>query len=259
MSFHAIVCIKSVVRAAPDGVGRRTPDNSELNPFDRPALEAALQLKTLKGGSVTVLTMGPEVSVEALAEAQAMGADRAVLISDPALGGSDTLVTSRVLAAAVARLAPYDLLFFGTRTSDSDTGQVGAQTAALARVPFIGGVKQITPEERQWEMVRLMDDWQEQWRVQPPAAVTIHPRAYRPRPIPLGGIALAHDRLEVERWDLSDLALAASEVGLIGSPTRVSNLTKIKRKRTCRMLEGEPAEQVAALIDFLSTKGLLGS
>ncbi|MGB8718133.1 MAG: electron transfer flavoprotein subunit beta/FixA family protein, partial [Desulfobacterales bacterium] len=68
MSVDSIVCIKSVVRAAPDGVGRRTPENSELNPFDRPALEAALRIKEALGGSVTALCMGPAVSIEALAE-----------------------------------------------------------------------------------------------------------------------------------------------------------------------------------------------
>ena len=67
MSVHIIVCIKSVVKEAPKGVAKRTPENSELNPFDRPALEAALQLKERMGGSVTVLTMGPAVSMEVLA------------------------------------------------------------------------------------------------------------------------------------------------------------------------------------------------
>ena len=85
MSIHIIVCIKSVVKAAPKGVARRTPENSELNPFDRPALEAALQIKAQAGASVTALSMGPAVSSEALAEAMAMGVDRTVLISDRAL------------------------------------------------------------------------------------------------------------------------------------------------------------------------------
>jgi electron transfer flavoprotein beta subunit len=106
MSVHVVVCIKSVVKAAPKGVAKRTPENSELNPFDRPALEAALEIREQHGGSVTVLTMGPPVSMEVLAEAQAMGADRAVLVSDRALAESDTLVTSKVLATAIKRLAP---------------------------------------------------------------------------------------------------------------------------------------------------------
>ena len=115
MPIHIIVCIKSVVKAAPKGVARRTPDNSELNPFDRPALEAALQIKAGMGGTVTALSMGPAVSAEALAEARAMGVDRAVLISDSALAESDTLVTAKVLAAAVQKIGAFDWLFFGTR------------------------------------------------------------------------------------------------------------------------------------------------
>jgi len=73
MSVHIVVCIKSVVKEAPKGVARRTPDNSELNPFDRPALEAALQIKESEGGTITVLTMGPDVSREVLAEAHRWG------------------------------------------------------------------------------------------------------------------------------------------------------------------------------------------
>jgi len=259
MSIHSIVCIKSVVRTAPDGVGRRTPENSELNPFDRPALEAALRIKESLGGTVTVLSMGPPVGVEALAEAQAMGADRAVLVCDAALSGSDTLVTSRVLAAAVQRLAPYDFLFFGTRTSDSDTGQVGPQTATLLEIPFVSGVKQMEPREHAWEITRLMDDWQELWRVQVPAAVSIHPRFYAPRSIALGGIAQAHDQLDVQSWRLADLGIANDRAGLVGSPTRVAKLQKIVRKRTCRMLTGEPKEQVEALVELLTAKGVMGS
>lgn len=259
MSVDSIVCIKSVVRAAPDGVGRRTPENSELNPFDRPALEAALRIKEALGGSVTALCMGPAVSIEALAETQAMGIDGAVLINDPALAGSDTLVTARVLAAAIARMAPSAFVFFGTRSSDSDTGQVGPQTATLLGLPVISGVKQMQPKADGWEITRLMDEWEEVWRVRPPAAVTIHAAAFAPRSISLVGIARAFDHLNVQTWRLSDLGLSGDRVGLAGSPTRVASLQKIKRKRSCRMLEGEPREQVAALVAYLGAKGVMGS
>lgn len=260
MPFHSIVCIKSVIRQAPNGVGRRTPDNSELNPFDRPALEAALQLKRSQGGTVTVLSMGPPVAAEALSEARAMGANQAVLICDPALAGSDTLVTARVLAAAIKHLAPYNFLFFGTRTSDSDTGQVGPQTATLLQIPFLGGVEQIHAKENHWQIQRVMDDWQEQYDVEPPAALTIHPRAFQPRPIALGGIAEAYQPdTDVIVWDLARIDMPTDQVGLEGSPTRVSNLTKTKVKRASRMLEGEPKEQAEALIAYLTTKGVIGS
>jgi electron transfer flavoprotein beta subunit len=257
--MHIIVCIKSVIRTALNGVGRRTPENSDLNPFDRPALEAALHLKDTTDVTVTALSMGPDVGIEALAEAQAMGVDRAVLINDPHLAGSDTLVTARVLAAGIAHLAPYDLLFFGTRSSDSDTGQVGPQTATVVGIPFVGGVTHMQSQGAAWRIQRVIDDWEESWEVRTPAALTIHPRAFRPRPISLDGIARAYDRLDVQTWSLSDVGLSEGQAGLAGSPTRVAGLQKVQRNRKCRMIGGEPQEQVDALIELLTTRGITGS
>jgi len=257
MSVHIVVCIKSVVKEAPKGVARRTPENSELNPFDRPALEAAMQIKESEGGTITVLTMGPAVSREVLAEAQAMGVDKAVLISDSALAESDTLVTSSVLAAAVRKLPEADLLLFGTRTADSDTGQVGPQTAALLDVPFVGSVKKISGKNKEWVMDRTMDAWEENWQVASPAAATIAPRAYAPRPVGLVGISTVYDQPAIEHWTLADLGLNPDGVGLAGSPTRVAKLEKIKRKRKCDMLEGEPPAQIEALMAHLKKAGAL--
>ncbi len=259
MPIHIIVCIKSVVKTAPKGVARRTPENSELNPFDRPALEAALQIKEKTGGAVTALSMGPAVSAEALAEALAMGVDRAVLISDRALAESDTLVTSRVLAAGVKKIGTFDMLLFGTRTADSDTGQVGPQTAALLALAFVGGTKKMDLQRDCWTLERTMDAWEETWQVQPPAVATVDPRAFTPRPIGLVGISRVFDRPAIEQWSLADLGLAAEEVGLTGSPTRVIALEKIKRDRRCTMLEGEPRKQVEALLECLARAGLVGS
>ncbi len=255
VSVHIIVCIKSVVKAAPQGVAKRTPDNSELNPFDRPALEAALEIREHHGGSITVLTMGPPVSMEVLSEAQAMGTDRAVLVSDRALAESDTLVTSKVLATAINKIGTFDLLFFGTRTADSDTGQVGPQTAALLDIAFVSNVKTITAREDGWEVERTMDAWEENWQVASPMAATIDPRAFAPRPVGLVGISRVYEEPAIEQWSLTDLGLRAEEVGLVGSPTRVAALEKIKRNRKCDMLEGEPQQQVAELMARLTKMG----
>lgn len=267
MSLNIIVCIKSVVRSAPRGVARRTLENSELNPFDRPALEAALRLKSDHDAGVTALTMGPSTSRAVLAEARAMGVDRAVLISDRVLAESDTLVTARVLARAIQRLGPVDLVLFGVRTSDSDTGQVGPQTAAVLDIPFMGGIRQITLSEkppktgktRQWEVQRMMDDWMERWRLTLPAAMTIDPRAFAPRPVGLVGISDAYEHPDIETWTLADLDISEKAVGLSGSPTRVANLQKIKRKRACEVLTGEPREQIETLMERLSKSGVMES
>ena len=83
MGLNIIVCIKSVVINVPDGKVVRSSESCELNPYDRPALELALRLREERGGTVTAISMGPEVSVLALLEAMALGVDRSVLISDP--------------------------------------------------------------------------------------------------------------------------------------------------------------------------------
>jgi electron transfer flavoprotein beta subunit len=259
MPRHIIVCIKSVVLSAPKGVALRTPDNSALNPFDRPAIEAALQLKeSPEGGQVTALSMGPAVALEALSEALAMGADRAVLVSDRALAESDTLVTARVLAKAVKRLGAFDFIVFGTRTSDSDTGQVGPQIAALLDIPFISRVTSFSFENSRWNARRLMDMWEEEWEFLSPAAVTIDSRAFKPRSLGLDSISAVYDRSAIEQWTLKEVGIDASAVGLAGSPTRVASLAVIKRNRNCRMLDGDPREQADALIEHLKRAGLIG-
>lgn len=258
MPVHIIVCIKSVVKTAARGVAKRTPDNSELNPFDRPALEAALQVKETMGGSVTALSMGPDVSAEALAESQAMGVDKAILINDRALAESDTLVTSRVLATAIQKIGPFDFVFFGTRTADSDTGQVGPQTASILDIPFVGRVKTMDCVADNWEIRRTMDAWEEVWQVRSPAAATIDPHAFAPRPVGLVGISRVYDQPDLQHWTLGDLNLTPDNVGLAGSPTRVAALNKIKHDRNCEILGGDTQEQVSVLIERLTLSGILG-
>lgn len=255
MTLHIVVCIKSVLHSAPGGIARRTLENSGLNPFDRPALEAALQLKSDHGARVTALSMGPATSRAVLTEAQAMGVDRSVLISDRALAESDTVVTARVLARAVQHLGPFDLLMFGVRTADSDTGQVGPQTAAVLEIPFVSGVQEITASQDRCEVRRVMDDWEEQWRLSFPAAMTIDAQSFTPRPVGLVGISEAYGQPSLETLKLADLGLSENEVGLAGSPTRVANLKKIKFRRSCEILTGEPREQIAALMERLSISG----
>lgn len=257
MSIHLIVCIKSVVKSAPRGIARRTPENSELNPFDRPAIEAALQIKQAQGGRLTALSMGPAVAAESLAEALAMGADRAVLVSDRALAESDTIVTARVLAAAIATLGRFDLVLFGPRTADSDTGQIGPQTAALLNVPFVSRIKSITATTNGWDVTRTMDMWEERWQIGAPAAATVDSRKFSPRPVSLGAISAVYGASAVEQWGLQELKMKPGDVGIAGSPTRVAALAAIKRGRSCRMLEGDPQDQVDALMQRLTLAGLI--
>jgi electron transfer flavoprotein beta subunit len=257
MSFHIIVCIKSVITEVPKGKIVRSADNQALNPFDRPALEAALALKQKLGGKVTALSMGPATAGTALLEAMAMGVDHGVLACDAALAGSDTIATSTVLAAAINKLAPFDLILFGTRTADSDTGQVGPQTAVMLDLPMVTGVYQWETGAQELEVARKADGFVERFRLRFPAALTIDATAVKPREIPLGGIETAFERQAIQFFNLAALGLREEQVGEAGSPTRVISMSRVKRDRTCDFIDGEPREQAEGLIQRLVGGGLI--
>ncbi len=255
--MHIIVCIKSVITEAPRGKIVRTAEKCALNPFDRPTLEMAFQLKKAHGGSVSVLSMGPPAAEATLREALAAGTDRAVLLCDPALAGSDTLATSTALQAGAQYLAPFDLLLFGTRTSDSDTGQVGPQTAVLLDLPMVTGAVKIDGIPERLTVERKMDGFQEIYEVATPAALTIHPTAAIPRDPALGDIAEAFDTMPVETVTIGQLDLDPSLVGDAGSPTRVLSMKPVKKDRACQWIEGTPAAQADTLIRQLVEAGLI--
>lgn len=258
MALHIVVGIKAVVARPPAG-GRtvRTEENLRLNPFDLPALEAALRLKDEAGGRVTALSMGPPAAGIVLGEALAMGADRAVLAGDPAFAGADTLSTATTLAAALRRLAPFDLVLFGTRTSDSDTGQVGPQVAALLALPLVTGATRLARTRSGLRGERLLDRWAEEFEVDFPAAITVRPEAAPARDIGLAGLAAAFGDDRVERLTLADLDLDAGAVGEAGSPTRVLSMRPVSRERRCRMLTGDPRELAEQLLALFAQKGVL--
>jgi electron transfer flavoprotein beta subunit len=256
--LHIVVCIKSVITQAPKGKIIRTAENSALNPFDRPAIEVALQLKKTQGGSVTVLSMGPPAAEAALREALAMGADRAVLLCDPALAGADTLATSNTLSAAAKTLMPCDLIVFGTRTSDSDTGQVGPQTAVLLDLPMVTGVQKLTVEADHLAVEREVDGFLETYEISLPAALTIHSKAATPRDPGLDGIAAAFDEMSVEVIGIEQLEIETEKTGEPGSPTRVLSMKPVKKDRSCDWIEGTPVEQADALVRRLLNEGLIG-
>ena len=256
--MEIIVCIKSVLLAAPETQAVRTAALSDLNPFDRPALETAVRLRAEAGGKITVLSMGPPVAADALRQALALGADRAVLLCDRALAGADTLATSTALAASIAKLAPYDLVHFGTLTSDSDTGQVGPQTAVLLGLPLVTWVHELERTERGFIAERQADSFRERFEVTLPCALTLHPASCPPRDASLTGIEDAYEKGMVEIWNLEALGCTPAEVGEAGSPTRVVSLTKKTKDRKCELLTGTGEELAETLVRKLAGRGLIG-
>ena len=139
--MNIIVCLKQVpdtesqIKVAPDGNSIVTDDVKwVMNPYDEFGVEEALQIKEKLGGEVTVVGLGPKRVTESIRTALAMGADKGILINDPALENSDALATGRALAAAIKDL-DYDLIFTGQRGVDDDMGLVGATLAEFLDIP----------------------------------------------------------------------------------------------------------------------------
>jgi electron transfer flavoprotein beta subunit len=258
MARHIIVCIKAVMAQVPEKRVVRAPDVLALNPFDQPALEMALRMREECGGTVTAISMGPESATFSLSEAMAMGVDRGILVCDPALAGSDTLATSTALAAAIRKLEPFDLVLFGTRTADSDTGQVGPQTAVLLDLPLVTGVSSMEQRDANLLVERRADGFQESFEVFLPAALTIHPGSVQPRDVGLSGIEQAFEEGEVEKWSLSKLGLSPEQVGSAGSATLVASWTRAIKEKKCGFLSGRAEEQADALVKRLVALGLIG-
>lgn len=262
--MNIVVCIKQVPDTPTIRMDRqrmtiiREGVKSIINPMDYVALVASLDLRGREGGQVIVLTMGPPQSEEALREALAAGADRAILLTDPAFAGADTLATSRVLAQAISRLEPFpDLVLCGMRTIDSDTGHVGAQIAEELDLPQVCGVNEIHPEGDALVVKRLSDDFLDTIRVTLPALLTVNQELCPVGYVPFGALEVAFSHGDVPHWGLKDLGLKEEEVGLKGSATQVWKLQPPQSKREVEMVSGSPQTLIDSLIRKLETMSIL--
>ncbi len=235
-----------------------------VNPLDLYAIESALLLREQQPQGeceVVCLSMGPPKAASALREAVAMGADSALLLSDKAFAGSDTWATSYVLAAAIRKLAPFDLVICGERATDGDTGQVGPGIAAFLDLPVLTYVGRIDAVGGGVCRVhRLVEDGHEILEADLPAVLTVVKEVAAPRLPTLRGKQRAR-RMDVPAWAAADLDVEPDKLGLKGSPTRVVKIFRPKVARQCRKLQpmDEPSLHAAVdeLVDFLQRKELI--
>jgi len=174
-----IACIKQV----PDSEAKVKADNGQINtgdaplvinPFDEYAVEGALQQREANSGStVTALCIGPESAKEALKHALAMGADDAILVSDPALNELDTVGAARVLAAAIQKIGGVDMVIFGRQTLDSGSGLTAAQTARVLGLPMLGLVGQIKVEAGSVSVERVIEEGRQSVSAKLPAVLSV--------------------------------------------------------------------------------------
>ena len=231
---------KTIVR---DGVP------SEVNPFDLLGVVRAAELKSEPDDEVVVLTMGPPGAAEGLTDCLALGADRAVLVTDRALAGSDTLATSRVLALALAREQP-DLIICGRNSTDGETGQVGPEVAELLGLPHLSHVRKLdlSADRRGVVAERITDEGFQVLECSLPAVVCVTegvaPELYPSQEQMEGAQSKPTDQVSA-----ADLTSDTSLFGAEGSPTWVNEIRLVEPNRLGVRLEdaepGDAAKQVA--------------
>lgn len=231
---------------------------SILNNDDANALEQALQIKDANPDTtVTVLTMGPPQAREMLQECLAMGADEAILLSDRALGGSDTWATSNALAAGLRKAGPFDLILAGRQAIDGDTAQVGPQIAEKMGLPQVTYVKEFELEGDMVTVKRALEDGYEKLRVKLPCVLTAIKELNTPRYMSVPGILRAA-KAEIQVWSADDIGVDKTTVGLKASPTNVFRSFTPKPKGKGVSVEGDtPREQAGNLLADLRAKHII--
>lgn len=263
--MNIIVCIKQVpdtteVRIDPvRGTLIREGVPSIINPDDRNALEQALQIKDeIKDTKVTVLSMGPPQADIALREALAMGADRAILLSDRAFAGSDTWATSTALAAGIKAIADYDIILCGRQAIDGDTAQVGPQISEHLGLPQITYVEDLKIEEGKVRANRALEDGHFVIECEMPVLLTAIKELNQPRYPSIKGIYNAYGNKEVEIWSAEDVNADFDNLGLNGSPTKVNkSFTPEARQGEGEIFQGTTEDMVNSLIVRLKEKHLI--
>jgi electron transfer flavoprotein beta subunit len=255
------VCVKQVPDAsAPKRIDPSTKrlDRSvqgELNPFDLQAVEEALRIKEGSGeGEVVLVSMGPAQVAESLRKALAMGADRAVVVTDDALAGSDLVATSAALAKALER-EEADLVLFGQQANDSDGAVLWAAVAERLRRPVVSQAAELTVGDGKVRAKRQTEFGYDVIEAPLPAVVAVSDAINEPRYASLKGIMSAKKK-EQTTLSAADLGLDAQEVGEPGSRTEVLGLREPPGRGDTVKIEddGSAPEQI---VEFLAEKKLV--
>lgn len=265
--MHLVVCVKQVpdtteVRINPaTNTLMRKGVPSIMNPYDAHALEAAIRLKELYGGQVTVLSMGPLQADKTLKRAISFGADRAILLSDRKFAGSDTLATSYILGEALQKIGnekPIDLIFCGKQAIDGDTGQVGPGIAArlgLTQLTYVSKIEEIDLVKKEITVQRKLEGELEVIRARLPVLLTVVKDINELSYSSLPNLFRAA-KYQPEIWTKDDLPYDETKLGLKGSPTVVRRIFPPPQRKEGRVIEiGETnlTSAINELVDILVT------
>lgn len=265
--MNIIVCMKQVIdleqiRIKPD---TREPVVDGLpvvfGDYEKSALEEAVRIKEQFGGKVTVLAIGSPKLKETIKEALAIGADEAIIITDPALQGGDTTGSATLLAKAIERLGEWDLVLMGDSSADEYSGEVPPRVAEILNLPSVVAVREVqvlTEGEspaNQIQVVRDMENVLEVLQVDLPAVIGVTSELNTPRLAPLSAILKA-GRKPLNEWGSADLDLATAGIDPQKSlVNEIRNLAPVQDRKG--IVYDDPDSAVAELIEALRQEGVL--
>jgi electron transfer flavoprotein beta subunit len=255
-----VVCVKVVpkIEQVTFNPETKTVDRSkatnEINDADKNALESALQIKQKLGGEVVALSMGPPFFEPFLKLCVAMGADDAVLVSDPVLAAADTYATSYVLAQAIERIG-FDLVLCGENTADSGTGQVPPQIAEWLGIPNISYASHIDAVDGKIIAKRTVRNGYEVVEAKLPALVSVELGSNTPRFPDFKRKRWADREFRLKVWTAAELGVEFDKVGRLGSKTDVIELKELSTpERRKELITGSEEEIAARLAEIIKAE-----
>lgn len=226
-----------------------------INPSDKHAIEAALQLRG-EGDTVTVITMAPPNAEDTLRDALAMGADAAILLTDRAFAGADTWATSYTLAAGLKKAGEFDIVVTGTESADGATTQVPAQLAEWLGWPHLWNA--VSMEKISAESLKVRTKAENEWsdyQIGLPCLLAVAREANKPRLTSLMGVMKAKKK-PLTVWTRADLDVEDGSLGIGGSPTQPGAIFEPEMGRKGIVLTGDAEEIVNVLVEKLREAGL---
>jgi len=253
--MNIVVCVKQIPDPAdpgaldPESKTLKRDGKLILDESDSYGVEMALQLVG-DSGEVTLVSMAPNGEVSGLRTALAMGAAKAVLVSDDALKGSDALTTAKVQAAAIGKAGEYDLVLAATESSDGYTGVVPEQIAAVLGLPSVTFAKSVTIDGDTVKVDRQTEAGYDEVVSPLPAVVSVTAGVVEPRYPSFKGIMAAKSK-PVDQLTLADIGIEASNAGWAGAGQEIIEVATAAQREAGEIIEDD-GEAFTKVVDFLS-------
>ncbi|NNN21933.1 MAG: electron transfer flavoprotein subunit beta/FixA family protein [Acidimicrobiales bacterium] len=256
--MNVVVCVKQIPDPAAPGEMNSSTNTLKrdgkliMDDSDSYGVELGLQLAEASGGGeVTLVSMAADGETGGLRTALAMGAAKAILVSDPQLSGSDALGTAKALAAAIKKAQP-DLILAATESSDGYTGTTPVQIAEILGLPSVTFAKKITVDGTSIKVERQTEAGYDEVTCPLPALVTVTAGVVEPRYPNFKGIMAAKSK-PVEEVTVSDLGLSSSEIGGVGARQEVFEIVAAEARAAGEKVvdEGDAYEKVIGFLEQL--------